>query len=88
MEAVDMIFKKLIDEIHGLRIEVAELRKETAEKNLARKFLTLKEACDYLRISRTTMHDRLSNGDICFAVKRGKSWLFPSDKLKEYASGF
>jgi excisionase family DNA binding protein len=45
------------------------------------------EACDYLKVSRGTMTKRLSDGEINFATKRGKSWLFPEEKLKAYASG-
>ena len=62
---------------------VSELRLKDGKDDM----LTLKEACDYLRIGRTAMYRRLDNGEISFAVKRGKSYLFPKDKLRSYASG-
>lgn len=65
--------------------EVAELRMAVEEKSAKKKNYTYDEACDYLRISRRTMHARMSNGEFAWAVKRGKSWLFPFEKLKKYA---
>ena len=56
-------------------------------KKTKSRFLTMAEACDYLKVSRGTMTKRLSDGEINFATKRGKSWLFPEEKLKAYASG-
>lgn len=77
----------LVEEVRTLRLEVIKLKNVSRDSYLNGQFLTLKEACGYLKISRTTMQKRLSDGDICFAVKRGKSWLFPEEKLKAYAEG-
>lgn len=85
---VELIIKSLVTEVRELRLEVARLSRELSSDKISGKMMTLKEACDYLHISRTTMHNRLANGEICFAVKRGRSWLFPQDKLRDYASGF
>jgi len=62
--------------------EVAELRMAVEERNAKKKNYTFDEAREYLRISRTTMHERMRRGEFPWAVKRGKSWLFPFDKLK------
>lgn len=77
------MLKELADEIRALRLEVLSLKNQSAKG----KFLTMADACDYLHISRATMTKRLADGEIGFAVKRGKSWLFPEEKLKAYASG-
>lgn len=74
-------------ELREVRLELMRLRNETRERGIGTKFLKMDEACLYLKISRATMTKRLSNGEICFATKKGKSWLFPEDKLKAYASG-
>lgn len=79
--------KLLLGIVSELRLEVDALRKELRLKDGKDDMLTLKEACDYLRIGRNAMYRRLDNGEISFAVKRGKSYLFPKDKLRSYASG-
>ena len=84
-------FKKLADdmmsEISSLRLEIHQLKGAITTGTLSEKLLNMQEACKYLHISRATMYKRLADGDIAFAVKKGKSWLFPADKLKCYASG-
>lgn len=79
--------RTLTGEVRLLRAEVMRLRLRTKEDDLKGQWLTMQEACEYLRISRNTMQRRLTEGDIDFAVKRGKSWKFPADRLKQYASG-
>lgn len=87
MSELEGTIRSLVSEVRSLRLEIMTLKKELS--NCQKKdFMTLKEACDYLNVSRTTIQKRLADGEICFAVKKGKSWLFPSDKLKDYASGF
>ena len=79
--------KRNLKELSEVKLELMRLRNETRERGIKSKFLTMAEACDYLKVSRCTMTKRLSDGEITFATKRGKSWLFPEDKLKAYASG-
>lgn len=79
--------KETANQLHELRLEVAMLREMVRGDVVSGKFLTMAEACAYLKISRATMTKRLADGEIGFASKRGKSWLFPEEKLKAYASG-
>ena len=79
--------KETAEQLHELRLEVAMLREMMRGKAVSGKFLTMDEACAYLKISRATMTKRLADGEIGFASKRGKSWLFPEEKLRAYASG-
>ena len=65
--------------------EVAELRMAVEEKTAKKKNFTYNETCEYLRISRTTLNERMRRGEFSWAVKRGKSWLCPFEKLKKYA---
>ena len=81
------LLKDVASELHEVKLELMRLRNEHRESKIRSKFLKMDEACVYLKISRATMTKRLSEGEITFATKRGKSWLFPEDKLKEYASG-
>ena len=81
------MLKEMASELREVKLELMRLRNETRERGIKSKFLTMAEACDYLNISRCTMTKRLNEGEITFATKRGKSWLFPEDKLKAYASG-
>lgn len=74
-------------ELREVRLELMRLRNEQKESKIISKFLTMAEACGYLHISRATMTKRLADGEITFATKKGKSWLFPEEKLKAYASG-
>ena len=87
MEFLIGMMKDMAQEMKELRHELMRLRNEQRERKITQKFLTMADACEYLHISRATMTKRLTDGDICFAVKKGKSWLFPEDKLMAYASG-
>ena len=87
MEFLIGVMKDMAQEMKELRHELMRLRNEARERKITQKFLTMADACEYLHISRATMTKRLTDGDICFAVKKGKSWLFPEDKLMAYASG-
>ena len=81
------LLKDVVSELHEVKLELMRLRNEHRESKISSKFLKMDEACVYLKISRAPMTKRLSEGEITFATKRGKSWLFPEDKLKAYASG-
>ena len=74
-------------ELREVRLELMRLRNETRERGISTKFLKMRQACDYLHISRATMQKRISSGEITFASKNGGSYLFPEEKLKAYASG-
>ena len=78
---------EMASELREVKLELMRLRNETRDKKISSRFLTMAEACMYLNISRCTMTKRLIEGEITFATKKGKSWLFPEDKLKAYASG-
>lgn len=77
-EAILSLLKALCGEVEALRLELED-------RNSKKKNYTMNEACQYLRISRTTMYTRMSMGEFPWAVKRGKSYLFPFEKLKKYA---
>lgn len=81
------VMKAVVDELREVKLELAKMRHEQMERKIKSKFLTMAEACMYLNISRCTMTKRLNDGEITFATKKGKSWLFPEEKLKAYASG-
>lgn len=80
------VLRELKDEVRHLRMQVLRLTEKAKEDDLKGRWLTMKEACDYLKVSRNTMQRRLAEGEIPFAVKRGKNWKFPADKLEKYAS--
>ena len=84
---VEALILELVGEVRTLRKEIMQLQQRVSEEKIACKFLNMKEACAMLHVSRTTMQKKLAEGDLPFAVKRGKSWLFPADKLRLYASG-
>ena len=89
MNDVDLTqyMKETAMQLKELTMEVMRLQEMMKQRVVEDKFLTMAEACLYLKISRATMTKRLSSGEICFATKKGKSWLFPEEKLKAYASG-
>lgn len=76
----------IIGLLKALAGEVAELRMAIEERNAKKKNYTYAEACDYLRIGRTAMNERMRRGEFPWAVKKGKIWLFPFEKLKRYAA--
>lgn len=78
---------ELSREIRDLRVELLRIKNQASEKGIKTKFLKMKEACMYLRISRETMRKRIATGEITFAAKKGNTYLFPEEKLRAYASG-
>lgn len=74
-------------EIRTLRVEVMELRTELNARKAKGDMLTMAEACEWMRIGRTKMTQLLQAGELPWAVKRGKEWRFPADKIRRYISG-
>ena len=79
-------------ELTELKAELSALKEATAElvatiraQRIAEQMMTMDEAAAYLHISRRTMQQKVSDGEINFGRKNGKSWLFAADKIKEYA---
>ena len=83
---------KLMMELTELKAEVVALKELISElvatiraQRIAEQMMTMDEAAAYLHISRITMQQKVSDGEINFGRKNGKSWLFAADKIKEYA---
>ena len=87
----DPIFMKLLNdlanEVRMLRQDFERLQNTVEEKKTKSRFLTMREACDYIHKSRATVQKWIADGKIDFAVKNGGTYLFPEEKLKAYASG-
>ena len=79
--------KETANELRELRLEVMRLQNMVEEKKTKSRFLTMREACDYIHKSRATVQKWIADGKIDFAVKNGGTYLFPEEKLKAYASG-
>lgn len=79
--------KETASELRELRLQVMRLQNMVAEKQTKSRFLTMREACDYIHKSRATVQKWIADGKIDFAVKNGGTYLFPEEKLKAYASG-
>ena len=84
---LEALILELTGEVRTLRKEVMQLQQRIADDRIAGKFLDMAEACEMLHIKRTTMQKKLAEGEFPYAVKNGKKWLFPADKLRLYASG-
>lgn len=74
-------------DVKSLRVELMQLKNEQERARAKGQYLTMAEACDLLRIGRTTMTERLSQGEYPWAIKRHGKWLFPADKLRLHAAG-
>lgn len=79
-------------ELTELKAELSALKEVTAElvaavraERIANQMMTMDEAAAYLHISRRTMQQKVSAGEINFGRKNGKSWLFEASKIKQYA---
>lgn len=79
-------------ELTELKAELSALKEVTAElvaavraERIANQLMTMDEAAAYLHISRRTMQQKVSDGEINFGRKNGKSWLFEASKIKQYA---
>lgn len=79
--------KDLTAEVSLLRAELRLMKNHQEKADLSRRKLTMKEACAFLHKGRTTIQNKINSGEIGFAVKVGKSYLFDYDKLEQYASG-
>lgn len=83
---------KLMMELTELKAELTALKEVTAElvatiraQRIAEQMMTMDEAAAYLHISRRTMQQKVSDGEINFGRKNGKAWLFEASKIKQYA---
>lgn len=74
-------------DVKSLRVELMQLKNEQERARAKGQYLTMAEACDLLRVGRTTMTERLNGGEYPFAIKRHGKWLFPADKLRLHAAG-
>ena len=87
----DPVFMRLLqemaDEIRMLRADMVRLQSTMEGKQAKSRYLTMTEACDYVRKSRSTMQKWIAEGKIDFAVKNGRTYLFPEEKLRAYAQG-
>lgn len=85
------IMREMLEEVRAdvksLRVELMQLKNEQERSRAKGHYLTMAEACDLLRIGRTTMTERLSEGIYPWAIKRHGKWLFPADKLRLHAAG-
>lgn len=80
------LLERLITEVVSLQAEVMHLRNTVdTQKVIKRQWMSLKETCEYLNIARSTMQEKLAAGEFPWAVKRGKFWCFPIEKVKKYA---
>jgi len=80
-----MELTELKAEVVALKELISELVVTTRAQRIANQMMTMDEAAAYLHISRRTMQQKVSDGEINFGRKNGKSWLFAADKIKEYA---
>lgn len=83
---LEKLVSELTAEVRGLRVDMDEMRKELLSAKMKSHYLTMKEACEYLRISRSHMQNLLADGEMPWAIKSGKAWRFPAEKIKKYAS--
>lgn len=81
------LLQELAGEIRTLRMEVMDLRATVNARKAQGDMLTMAEACEVMRIGRTKMTQLLQAGELPWAIKRGKEWRFPADKIRRYASG-
>ena len=81
------LLNDLANEVRMLRQDFERLQNTVEEKKTKSRFLTMREACDYIHKSRATLQKWIADGKIDFAVKNGGTYLFPEEKLKAYASG-
>lgn len=80
-----MELTELKSEVVALKEMISELVVTTRAERIASQMMTMDEAAAYLHISRRTMQQKVSDGEINFGRKNGKSWLFEASKIKQYA---
>lgn len=85
-EEVMKLMRQMADDIKVLRAEIVVLQHAVDTAKINRQYFELAEACEFLHVKRTKMQQLLKEGEFPFAVKKGRKWLFPALKLKQYAS--
>lgn len=83
-------YEMLAVEFYKLRTEIRELKSMLLAQGGLNRWLTMDEAAEHLRISRTTMSGRLTDPEFCNAVgavREGRKWRFSAAKLEAYAGG-
>lgn len=73
-------------ELRLLRAEVVSLQVTVENSKIRQQYFGMREACEFMRISRTKMQQMLSAGELPWAVRKGKKWMFPVSKMNEYMS--
>lgn len=82
-------FKKLLNLNKQLleRLErLEELIKGNPKLNQPEKFLTRKQAEEYLQVSERKLFLMLSTGQLPFATKVNGQWRFPQSELERYVA--
>lgn len=73
---------QLAEKVEALTQEVRELRAAVQQDKNRKKWYTMAEFCKIMKISRTTVQERLRAGRYCWAMKDGKNWRFPADQVE------
>lgn len=80
MDKLDQILK----EIRSLRREVNQLKEEMTLSIVTDEFLSVKEACEALKISSSKLYQMLKNYELPFATRVGKHWKFSRKAIIKY----
>ena len=81
--------KMLLRMLKEIKQELSELRDRIdnhPKLSETEKFLTKKEAVEYLQVSERQLFYMLSQGKLPFATKVGRQWRFPQSELERMVS--
>lgn len=76
------LIMQLAEKVEALTHEVQELRRAVQHGQNRKQWYTMAEFCQIMKISRTTVQERLRLGEYCWARKDGKSWRFPAEQVE------
>ena len=85
MDELLKLLKEMKSEVTELRAEVSALKYEMHDRKIRSTWMDMKDVCEYLHISMSTMKNRMNAGEFAFGVKKGRKWMFPAEKIKRYA---
>jgi excisionase family DNA binding protein len=76
----------LLAEVRTLKEDVQELRGIVERVTMSKEVMTMSEACEYLKVGRSTMQEWLKTAVVDFAYKQGKRWVFPVTRVREFST--
>lgn len=77
------LLMQLMGKVEALTMKVEELTRTVEHGQNKKKWYSMAEFCQIMKLSRQTIQERLAAGQYEWAQKDGKGWRFPAEKVEK-----